>query len=180
MDMSADHVHADPQMAAIFKHFGADAFRRSSGVEQFEPFLKGINFTGKRCVEIGTYNGITALILARYFEEVVTFDIFPHTAKKAIAEFAGVTNVRFVDVKDNAEKARLIKRLDFDAAYVDGDHKNDTLTDFALVRRCERVIFHEYWDLQVPVYKLVNSLRDKGDRVVVEGKFAFWDGRKRG
>lgn len=171
---SADHVHADPQFAAVFKRFGADAFRRSSAVEPaFETLIKAGGFRGKRCVEIGTFNGITALVLSRYFEEVVSIDIFPHTLKHALMEFCGVKNVRFVDAKDNAEKAKVIAALDFDAAYVDGDHQNDTATDFALLERCGRVLFHEYWEQQKPVWDLVNSLRGRGT-VQVEGKFALW------
>ena len=178
MKEDVDHIHDDPQLEAIFKRFGADAFRRSSGVEPFDPFLKRINFSGDRCVEIGTYNGITAIILARYFKEVVSIDIFPHTAKHAIAEFVGVTNVRFVDIKDNEEKADIINGLDFDAAYSDGDHSNDTQLDFDLVKRCRRVLFHEYWDIQTPVYNLVNSLKQKRGKVIIDGKFAYWEGRK--
>lgn len=49
----------------------------------------------------------------------------------------------FVDVKDNAEKARVVSAVDFDAAYVDGDHARDTDTDFALVERCGRVMTKE-------------------------------------
>ena len=176
MNENADHVHKDPQLSAIFHKFGADAFRRSSGVELFDPFLKEISFTGDRCVEIGTYNGITAIILSRYFKEVVSFDIFPYTAKHAIAEFAGVTNVRFVDIKNNKEKADLINSLDFDAAYSDGDHAKDAAFDFNLVKRCGRVLFHEYWDIQEPVYDLVNTLkRNPRDKVIVQGKFAYWE-----
>jgi len=180
MNENADHIHKDPQLSAIFHRFGADAFRRSSGVELFESFLRKIKFRGERCVEIGTYNGITAIILARYFKEVVSFDIFPYTAKHAIAEFAGVTNVRFVDIKSNEEKAELINALDFDAAYSDGDHANDAQSDFDLVKKCKRVLFHEYWDIQQPVYDLVNSLKlNFRDKVTIEGKFAFWEGGRK-
>ncbi len=180
MNESAEHVHADPVLRSVFKKFGADAFRRSSGVELFDPFLRDIGFRGERCVEIGTYNGITAIILSRYFEEVVSFDIFPHTMKHTIVEYLGIKNIRFVDVADNEEKAQKIRALDFDAAYSDGDHAKDAEFDFNLVRRCRRVLFHEYWDIQKPVYDLVNNLRESGDRVIVQDKFAYWDGRARG
>lgn len=180
MNESAEHVHADPVLRSVFKKFGADAFRRSSGVELFDPFLRDIGFSGRRCVEIGTYNGITAIILSRYFEEVVSFDIFPHTMKHTIVEYLGIRNIKFVDIKDNEEKAEIISGLDFDAAYSDGDHINDAAFDFNLVRKCKRVLFHEYWDMQKPVYDLVNGLRASDEKVLVQGKFAYWDGRARG
>jgi hypothetical protein len=83
-------------------------------------------------------------------------------------------NIRFITINDNAEKARVIKKLEFDAAYVDGDHARDTETDFALVKRCGRVLFHEYWKTQEPVRNLVDRLKTEGT-VSTEGKaLALW------
>jgi hypothetical protein len=41
-------------------------------------------------------------------------------------------------------------------------------------------LFHEYWDVQEPVYNLVNNLKNKPHegKVVIEGKFAFWEAKK--
>ena len=169
---SAKYFQNDAQMLSIFNRFGADAFRRSSMFDGLEEFIQSRKFRGKKCVEIGTFNGITALILARYFEQVVSIDVFPHTAKHVILEHVGVKNVRFIDVPDNAAKAQFLNEVEFDAAYVDGDH-GDAETDFALVRRAGRVIFHEYWEQQKPVWDLVNRLKADGT-VDVEGKLALW------
>lgn len=174
IEENSDHIHADPLFSQIFKKFGADAFRRSSAVEPaFEKIIQKCGFRGRRCVEIGSYNGITAIVLSKYFDEVVSFDIFPHTIKHTLVETLGITNIKFVDVKDNQEKYAFLDGLDFDAAYIDGDHEHDTETDFKAVKRCGRVLFHEYWDTQPPVVKLVDSLRAIGN-VTVEGKFALW------
>ncbi len=68
----------------------------------------------------------------------------------------------------------MIEAIDrFDAAYVDGDHARDTATDFRLVQRCRRVLFHEYWPVQKPVVALVDRLRAEGE-VETEGKLALW------
>ena len=112
-------------------------------------------------------------MLARNFDEVVSVDIHPDAEKHEIVAYSGVKNIRFVDVKDNAEKARVIAGLKFDAAYVDGDHARDTQSDFDLVRRGGRVLFHEFWEAQPPVWNLVNDLRRQG-RVVTKGKLALW------
>ena len=166
-------LHRDPVLLAVFKRFGIEAFRRSSVLEGFSAFLSETNFNGKRCVEIGTCKGLTAFVLARHFEEVVSYDVAPDPDKHRIAASLGIRNVRFVDVENNAEKARLIGDLSFDAAYVDGDHARDTATDFALVERCGRVLFHEFWPAQPAVVDLVESLRARG-RVVTKGKLALW------
>ena len=167
-------VTKDEMLGRLFSEFGMDIFRRSSALEpEFERIMQKNNFRGERCVEIGTFNGITAVVLSRFFKEVVSIDVLPHTMKHAIAKHLGLKNVRFVDVKNNDEKAEIIRGLEFDAAYVDGDHANDTYSDFDLVRRCGNVLFHEYWETQRPVLNLVNQLKSEGT-VVVEGKFALW------
>lgn len=166
-------LHNDPELLAVFKRFGIEAFRRSSVLEGFEAFVRDQGLIGKRCIEIGTRKGLTALVLARYFEEVVTLDIEPDSDRERIAEFCGVGNVRFVTVAGNGSKANFIRSLEFDAAYVDGDHARDTQSDFDLVRGCGRVLFHEYWPAQPSVFELVNALRARGT-VISKQKLALW------
>lgn len=167
-------LHRNPMLLEVFEKFGIRVFRRSSVLEGFSDFVQQFGFSGRRCVEIGTCKGLTALVLSRFFEEVVTFDIAPDGEAADIASAMGVHNIRFVRVADNAQKARLIQRLSFDAAYVDGDHARDTESDFALVERCGRVLLHEYWSAQPPVVALVERLKARGDRVLSFGKLALW------
>ena len=134
-------------------------------------FEKVLSEKSYRCaVEIGTCKGMTALVLSRFFDEVVSIDIVDDGDREAIASYCGVRNIRFVTVANNEEKAAVINGLTFDGAYVDGDHARDTVTDFALVKRCGQVLFHEYWPAQPPVWNLVNSL----GTVVTHGKLALW------
>lgn len=160
----------------VAEHFPIDVFRRSSCLDGFDAFLRRTNFSGKRCVEIGTSKGLTAVVLSRYFDEVVTIDIQPDPERKQIASFLGIKNIRHETIASNKQKAGLLEKLDFDAAYSDGDHTNDTESDFALVERCGRVMFHEYWPLQPPVWNLVNGLRKRGT-VVSHGTYAIWNAR---
>lgn len=166
-------LHRDRDLVRIYERFGIGVFRRSSVLEGFDAFIRKQRFAGKRCVEIGTCNGLTAAVLSRYFGEVVTIDNTPNPRKHEVAAFLGIENIRFVDVADNAAKAAVIRGLDFDAAFVDGDHARDTATDFSLVERCGRVLFDEYWGPQQPVVELVDALRRRGT-VVAEKKLALW------
>lgn len=171
-----DRVEAllgNPDLMRVFYHFGPQVFRRSSVLEGLEAFLDAHQIGGRRCVEIGTCKGLTAILLARRFDEVVTIDVVADPEREAIAAAAGVANIRFVTVPDNGGKAGVIHPLDFDCAYVDGDHARDTETDFALVHRCGRVLFHEYWPPQPAVVALVDRLRAAG-RVEIAGKLALW------
>lgn len=165
-------LHRDPVLLSVCKEFGIGVFRRSSVLEGFDEFLREQKFSGDRCMEIGTCNGLTALVLSRYFKEVVTIDVAPNNTKRAVAKFAGADNIKFVDVKNNAEKAKAIQALKFDAAYSDGDHARDAISDFELVKHSGRVLFHEFWEAQPAVVNLVHSLRS--GRITTKGKLALW------
>lgn len=164
---------ANPRLKEVMRKFGKVAFGRSSACAEFEHFLQNdigsayqrpdasspFPRLGARCLEIGTFHGITAVILSQFFDQVlcVSVDEMP-VMKREIVSHLGIKNIAFHDAKDNVEKAAFINVATFDFCYQDGDHTNDTLTDFALVKRCGRVLFHEYWPLQPAVWNLVNSL----------------------
>jgi predicted O-methyltransferase YrrM len=151
-------VLTDPALLAVHQRFGGAPFRRSSVFHGLAKFLTERRVSGRCCFEIGTWNGLTAAVLSRFFDQVVTVDIAHNPLRAEILDHLGITNVRCVDIRDNAEKAAIAKDLDFDFAYMDGDHAHDTESDFALVRRCGRVLMHEHWPFQKPVWDLVNSL----------------------
>lgn len=166
-------LHRDPILTRVYEAFGIGVFRRSCVLEGFDAFIRRNAFTGKRVVEIGTCHGLTALVLSRYFAEVVTIDNTPSQKKHEIAAYLGIENISFIDVADNEEKSAVIRGIDFDAAFSDGDHARDTATDFSLVERCGRVLLHENWAPQQPVVELVNALRVHG-HVEADGKWALW------
>lgn len=156
---------ANPALNKVLQQFGAEAFRRCSIMMEFEAFLRRVHAQlPKRrmtCLEIGTYNGMSAIVLAQYFDRVICVSVDDKPGellKHNIVKALGITNIRFFDCASNEEKAALVRDLDFDFCYQDGDHLNDTHTDFALVKRCGRVLLHEYWPLQPAVWNLVNAL----------------------
>lgn len=151
-------VLSDPDLLRIFQTFGAEVFRRSSVFHGLDQFLKRWDITGKTCFEIGTWNGLTAIVLARRFEQVVTVDIAQNPIKHEILKLVGVHNVRCIDIRDNDEKSKIARSIKFDCAYMDGNHADDTISDFELMKRGGRVIFQEVWPFQEPVWNLVKSL----------------------
>lgn len=155
----------------VFEKYGPTAFRRSSVLEGFEAFIDRNEFCGETCLEIGTLNGLTAILLASRFDNVVTIDIVDRPIKYEIVALLGIENIEFITVADNIEKAEFIGGRDFDGAYMDGDHAHDTQSDFALVCRCGNVLLHEHWDAQPEVMALVESL---AGNIVCEGKLALW------
>ncbi len=153
-------VLADPYLLKAYRRFGDDIVRRSSVFHGLARFLAERKIRGQRCFEVGTWNGLTAAILSRHFDEVVTVDIVDRPLKQEVLDHLGITNVRCHVVSENAKKLALWKsyRCQFDFAYLDGDHAHDTDSDFELVKGCGRVLFHEVWPFQPPVWELVHQL----------------------
>lgn len=151
-------VLSDPRMTLVLQAFGAEVFRRSSIFHGLDAFLDESGVRGGTCFEIGTWNGLTAITLSRYFDRVITVDIAHNAMKHEIIARLGIDNIRCFDVADNADKARIAAAHDFDFAYLDGDHAHDTEADFALVEHCGRVLFHEVWPFQKPVWSRVHRL----------------------
>lgn len=166
-------LHEDPALLRVLEKFGIGIFRRSSVLEGFDNFMKSYGFRGKCVVEIGTCKALTAVILSRYFHEVITIDVVVDPQREQVLDLLEIKNVTLVTVKTNEEKYKYIADLSFDSAYVDGDHARDTDKDFAAVRRCGRVLFHEYWKSQASVWNLINKLREQS-QVQTKGKFALW------
>ncbi len=170
----------NPRLGRVLTEFGAEAFRRCSVMMEFEAFLVSIlprAASSMTCLEIGSYNGISAIILAQYFERVVCVSLDDRPGellKHRIVAALGIDNIEFVDVEDNEEKAAVIDEMAFDFCYQDGDHLNDTHSDFELSKRCGRVLLHEYWPLQPSVWNLVNELPQDEIRRAQFDCIAYW------
>lgn len=172
---------SNPLLKAILRRFGQTAFARSSACMEFETFLKRIGARGRTCLEIGTYHGISAVVLSQYFERVICVSVDDRPRKlmkRNIVNFLEIKNIEFHDVPDNVTKAEVIKGLDFDFCYSDGDHVNDTYTDFAMVKHCGRVLLHEAWVLQPPVFNLACSLPADEVTWADTDCFAYWERRR--
>ena len=173
IDKRIDWLCEDPVYKAINDQFGRLIFRRSSLLNDLHGFIKQNKIKGKCCFEIGTFRGLTAILFSRYFDEVHTIEIYPDPKTREIIEFTGIKNIHLYE-GDNKLKEELANKLDFDFCYMDGNHHRETTMDWELVKKCGKVLFHEYWPKQPPVYGLVNSLPE---REVVKNEadcFALW------
>lgn len=135
--------------------YGQHIFKRSvlsirQGAGGIEWAMAGKGY--RTAVEIGTYRGVGAAEMSQYCERVVTIDLH-HGRMEQLEEThdrhafwrsLGVENVELALVADDRQKARLLKNLAFDFAFIDGAHGPNIAADFALVRRCGHVLFHDY------------------------------------
>jgi len=163
----------DRGLYKVSQRFGMEVFRRSSIFHGLDEILAGNSVRGKTCFEIGSWNGLTAVVLSRYFDRVISVDIVDNPLKYEITEYLGIDSIRFFHIKDNADKAKIAGKYKFDFAYVDGDHAADTQSDWEMVRDCGRVLFHEAWRHQRPVWELLQSL-PRGEITMNDDGLALW------
>lgn len=169
--------------AQIVDYAGREFIRKSvfspeSGAGAIERVLGGRRY--KRALEIGTYRGVSSALMAQFCDTVVTIDLRNGKMERdrqvfdrvRFWEAMGAGNIESHLVDNDGEKAALISRLDFDFAFVDGDHEGDApRRDFDLVKRCGTVLFHDY-EGDNGVVDLVNSLPPT--EVEVIDMFALW------
>ena len=138
----------------IINLYGPGMLKRSAlnirgGGGVFEWALAGQNY--RTALEIGTYRGVAAAEIAQYCERVITIDLKhgqlerngDHFDRVAFWRALGIDNIELRLVADDDEKLALVSTLDFDFAFIDGAHDRTVADDFALVKRCGRVLFHD-------------------------------------
>jgi predicted O-methyltransferase YrrM len=116
----------------------------------FRSVLQGAGY--KHVLEIGTFRGVSAACMAQYVDRVTTIDLHHGRIeqlgqtwdRRGMWEQLGIDNIDLRLVNDDAEKAEIVNSLDFDFAFVDGCHDSSVANDFALVKRCGAVLFHDY------------------------------------
>lgn len=142
------------------------SIREGGGV--MEHFLSGKGV--RTALEIGTYRGVGAAEISQFVDRVITIDLHygrleqlgEKWDRRAFWRSLGIDNIDLHLVHNDAEKAALIQSLEFDFAFVDGAHDERVRDDFALVKRCGQVLFHDVDSRGKPeldhVYNFVMSL----------------------
>lgn len=169
----------DTLTTRLRRRFGDDVFSASAvmhcGREVVVRQLARLeHLRPKTLVEIGTRHGAMAALLGRIAERVVTIDLHESPLVADVLACAEARNVVPIRVPSDAAKALLLDSLDFDLAFIDGDHTVDGVAlDFAHTRRCGRVLFHDYADPGFHgVTEFVDALAD--GTVIRDAPFAWW------
>lgn len=123
--------------------------------------------------------------MSQYCNRVVTIDLANGDLERHGIDFdrrafwrsLGIDNIDLHLVRDSDDKASLLNSLEFDFAFIDGAHdKAGVSEDFALTKRCGRVLFHDYdfsgSKRRDAVYDFVNTLPKH--QIEVMDIFALW------
>lgn len=133
-------------------------------------------------LEIGTYRGVSAALMATFCDRVTTLDLIEGQIEKDGERFDRAAFWRHMCVEDkielffvceDADKRAVLAGRSFDLAFIDGGAVN-VAADFELVRHCGAVLFHDYDQTKTRkvVFDFVNSL--PAGEVKIFGMFALW------
>jgi predicted O-methyltransferase YrrM len=150
-------------------HWGTDHFlRQLERIRAFEPRV---------VLEIGTHFGVSAALLRLVAPRVITIDLVGLPTAREVLETAEVSDVVPLVVADDGEKQMLLESLSFDLAFLDGDHSREGVElDFALTRKCGRVLFHDYEEIPNTAFPGVRGFVDaiSEGAVTRDQPFAWW------
>ncbi|MHA2013359.1 MAG: hypothetical protein ACTSWG_13395 [Candidatus Helarchaeota archaeon] len=164
-----------------------------SGLEEnkmrktIETCLEIFPIQGKKiAIESGTFHGVSAALLADYFDEVHTFEIErgyvkDKTLHDKVWQYLGISNkIHFHLIKNDKEKLNILKDLNWNFGFIDGNHTCGTRIDFELFNKCGRILFHDYNSkkaktqkgLWKAVYDYINTLSN--NIVYIDEPFVVW------
>ena len=177
----------------IINKFGKDILKRSAlnlpnGAEDIKYFMKKKSIC--LALEIGTFRGITSAWMSQFCDQLITVDLLNGqfedykskfewantSSREEIWNYLGIKNITYRPLEDNQQKVVLSSVLDYDFAFIDGDHSYEGVKfDFDLVKKCGRVLFHDYDKAKgkdCPVRDFINSITY--GNIETRTDFAYW------
>lgn len=133
-----------------------------------------------KALEIGTCRGLSAALIAEYAKvHVSTFDVLTFsgdTPQRIWKDLKVGQKIKSYVRTSSFTKKELIDSLEFDFVFVDGGHLYESVEfDFSLVKRCSKILWHDYrddWpDVKIFLAKLLKE--DKEWNIEVKAPFAY-------
>ncbi len=143
---AAKFSNSKPISQVVGDEFG-DEIRQGSMVSHEHIVSELLNIIKPRVLlEIGTLKGLSSAMFARYCPKVITVDIEPDDMRLKMWKSFGVEEkIIPVLINSNRQKAQILKKTEFDMAFLDGDHSyGGVRSDFKITKCCGCVLFHDY------------------------------------
>lgn len=188
------------KIQSILESIGRPDIMRSSAVwkDRLGRIVSPLKRNNKVAVEIGTYRGLSAAVLASLGFQVHTFDVvfqedailmwdcfsYSESIDYHVPPFCDTPEFRNLSREDLIKvigderlvssgrdwNRTIIETLDFQFAFIDAQHVyDDVAADFEMVRRCGLVLFHDNSDSFPGVKKFCKEI---GAKPI--GEFALW------
>ena len=148
-------------------------------------FIKELNPPLDTVLEIGTFNGLSTIVLAQVAQRVFTFDICVRNAeftwnlykiRNKISMFVGNNSQEIRDeIQGRMQQPEYLKTTGnkYNFAFIDGDHNIDAVKyDFETVKFTGRVLFHD--TQKPPIGNFVKSIGG----IIVHKHFGYWENKK--
>jgi len=135
-------------------------------------FLDGLKIN--IAVEIGTAFGVGTAKIAQHSNKVYTFDIKTYPCRQLIWDSLKVGDKITYQIIENRKDIKWVLRdIDFDLAFIDASHLvRDVRSDWKIVRRCKRVLFHDVDSERYPDnYKFLQEI---GGRII-GNNLGYWE-----
>ena len=145
-------------------------------------FIKKLNPLPDTVLEIGTFNGLSTMILAQVARRVFTFDICVRNAefiwnlydiRHKIGMFVGNNSQEIrEEIQDRMQQPVYLKITGnkYNLAFIDGNHSIEAVKyDFETVKFTKRVLFHDVQ--KPPIGDFVKSIGGS----IVHKHFGYWE-----
>lgn len=160
-------------------HFSMESSITPDDSDFLQRFTKSLKPTVDNVIEMGTFNGLSTLILASISKLVFTFDVAFRNAEYMWSFFPKLRSkinycVGSQETIDDTIKRILMGNLKYfkiNYAFIDGNHLLENVKhDFGLVKFCGRVLFH---DADMP--HIAEFVKEIGGKVFDGTKFGYWE-----
>ena len=179
LDMSVQGERAKTFLGQLHEKVGKTLLFQSAANQGLVDVMQANGRHYQTIVEIGTLYGVGAIVLSYYAENVISIDVRDWPERKNVYKWlpaAVKEKISCVRVEDNDSKARLLRAMNFDFAFVDAGHSElQVAIDWGLVQKCGDVLFHDYPQSGSGcpgVGLVVDAI--KGGTVTISRPFAHW------
>jgi len=149
----------------------------SDDESDFWEIVDKVDFRSDILVEIGTARGISTLLLLELSHRIFTFDIKEYPIKYEIWEsICGSFQPKISSqiIASSEQTSHLLKGVQFDAAFIDGFHRYDSIKyDINMLKKCGNILFHDY-DWRSVEQAIQELHKEEGGVLTVLNKYAHW------